>query len=81
MLAVAFPHDQVQVLAYNRVVRDLAGMSADEFLAATADRFTVTAGSAEPAARGQISMYLTGRWHTLVPGSRLTRTMRSRRWT
>jgi uncharacterized protein (DUF1015 family) len=67
MLAVAFPHDQVQVLAYNRVVRDLAGMSTDEFLTATADRFTMTAGPAEPAARGQISMYLNGNWHTLIP--------------
>jgi len=67
MLAVAFPHDQVQVLAYNRVVRDLAGMSVDQFMTATADRFTVTAGPAEPAARGHISMYLNGNWHTLVP--------------
>ena len=39
VLAVAFPHDQVQVLAYNRVVRDLAGLSAEQFLVAVADRF------------------------------------------
>src|SRR5436190_16256511 len=67
MLAVAFPHDQVQVLAYNRVVRDLAGMSRDQFMTAIADRFTVTAGPAQPAARGHISMYLDGAWHTLAP--------------
>jgi len=67
MLAVAFPHDQVQVLAYNRVVRDLAGMTRDQFLTAVADRFTLTDGPAEPEARGQISMYLDGRWQTLVP--------------
>ena len=67
MLAVAFPHDQVQVLAYNRVVRDLAGMSRDEFLTAVADRFVLTAGQPEPGNRGQISMYLDGSWHTLVP--------------
>ena len=67
MLAVAFPHDQVQVLAYNRVVRDLAGMSTDQFMTATADRFKVTPGPAEPTARGQISMYLNGSWHTLIP--------------
>jgi len=66
MLGVAFPHDQVQVLAYNRVVRDLAGMSTDQFLTATADRFKVTPGPAEPSARGQISMYLNGSWHTLT---------------
>jgi uncharacterized protein (DUF1015 family) len=67
MLAVAFPHDQVQVLAYNRVVRELAGMSVDQFMTAVADQFMMTAGPAEPAARGQISMYVAGSWHTLVP--------------
>jgi uncharacterized protein (DUF1015 family) len=66
-LAVAFPHDQVQILPYNRVVRDLAGLTADQFLAATAGHFTVTDGPAEPASRGEIAMYLSGRWHRLVP--------------
>jgi uncharacterized protein (DUF1015 family) len=67
VLAVAFPHDQVQVLAYNRVVKDLAGRSTDDFLAAIGERFHVSDGPAEPVARGSISMYLAGRWHTLVP--------------
>jgi uncharacterized protein (DUF1015 family) len=67
LLAVAFPHDQVQILAYNRVVRDLAGMKADQFLTTIADRFTVTEGAAQPAAHGEISMYLSGRWHRLLP--------------
>lgn len=67
VLAVAFPHDQVQVLPYNRVVKDLAGLSPEQFLAAAAERFTVSAGPAEPATRGQIAMYLAGTWHTLIP--------------
>ncbi len=67
VLAVAFPHDQVQVLPYNRVVRDLAGLSPEQFLSAVSERFHVTPGPAAPATRGHISMYLAGAWHTLVP--------------
>src|SRR5690606_15882415 len=58
VMAVAFPHDQVQVLAYNRIVKDLAGLSPEQFLAAVRERFEVTPGPAEPARRGEISMYL-----------------------
>ena len=39
MLAVAFPHDQVQILAYNRTVKDLGGLSPDAFLAAVREQF------------------------------------------
>jgi uncharacterized protein (DUF1015 family) len=67
VLAVAFPHDQVQVLAYNRVVKDLAGLSHDRFLSAVGERFIVSSGPAEPSARGEIAMYLAGAWHQLVP--------------
>src|SRR5690242_6539006 len=64
MLAVAFPHDQVQILPYNRIVKDLGGRSADAFLQAVRERFEIDAGPASPALRGEISMYLKG-WHTL----------------
>jgi uncharacterized protein (DUF1015 family) len=67
MLAVAFPHDQVQVLAYNRVVADLNGLTPEAFLTALRQAFHVTPGSAEPRRRGELSMYLAGRWYTLVP--------------
>ncbi|MCC7416622.1 MAG: DUF1015 domain-containing protein [Acidobacteria bacterium] len=66
-LAVAFPHDQMQVLPYNRIVRDLAGRTPDAFLAAVRERFDVAPGPASPAQRGDISMYLQGRWQTLRP--------------
>jgi uncharacterized protein (DUF1015 family) len=67
MLAVAFPHDQVQVLAYNRIVRDLAGQSPAQFLDAVRERFDVAGGGPVPERRGQIAMYLAGTWHALTP--------------
>lgn len=70
VLAVAFPDNQMQVLPYNRVVRDLHGLTANEFLASLQRRLTVTAGGpATPVRRGEVAMYLGGAWHTLMlPG-------------
>ena len=67
MLAVAFPHDQVQILSYNRTVKDLGGLSPDVFLAAVGERFDVTPGEGTPSRRGDIAMYFNGAWHTLRP--------------
>jgi uncharacterized protein (DUF1015 family) len=67
MLAVAFPHDQVLILPYNRVVKDLAGRSPEEFLHAVGQRFTVTVGPPTPAQRGDIAMYVDRQWHTIRP--------------
>ena len=67
VLAVAFPHDQVHVLPYNRVVKDLAGLSPEQFLQQVQVAFTVTPGPATPAGRGEVAMFLQGRWHTLRP--------------
>lgn len=67
VLAVAFPDNQMQVLPYNRVVRDLYGLTAGEFLASLKRRLTVTdGGPATPARKGQVAMYLAGAWHTLT---------------
>jgi uncharacterized protein (DUF1015 family) len=66
-IAVAFPDDQVQILPYNRVVKDLGGLSAEAFLAAVGDRMTVAAGgSAAPVRQGQVGMFLDGAWYTLT---------------
>ncbi|MDQ1638066.1 MAG: hypothetical protein QOF62_1405 [Pyrinomonadaceae bacterium] len=66
-LAVMFPDDQLQILPYNRVVRDLNGLSAEQFLEAVRKSFDVTeAGSATPDSRGKWSMYLGGQWYTLT---------------
>jgi uncharacterized protein (DUF1015 family) len=67
MLAVAFPHNQVQILSYNRTVKDLAGLTPDLFLDAVRQRFTVEPGPAVPSRRGDIAMYFDGRWQTLRP--------------
>lgn len=65
-LAVMFPDDQLQILPYNRAVRDLNGLSTAEFLTALRKDFDAAEnGSPEPASRGQWSMYLDGRWFTL----------------
>jgi len=65
-LAVIFPDDQLQILPYNRVVRDLNGMSKDDFLAAIKNHFEVSENAKpQPAARGHWSMYLYGRWYGL----------------
>jgi len=71
-LAVAFSDDQMQVLPYNRIVKDLGGVSPEGFRKAVAESFEMEAGPAAPAGRGQISMYVEGRWHTLRPRVRST---------
>jgi uncharacterized protein (DUF1015 family) len=67
VLAVAFPHDQMQILPYNRVVRDLAGASTLEFLERVRERFSQTPGSPTPRNRGDIAMYLEREWRTIRP--------------
>jgi uncharacterized protein (DUF1015 family) len=66
-LGVAFPHDQVQVLAYNRIVKDLGSSTPAAFEQAVRERFDMQDGPAMPAKRGDIAMYFGGRWQTLRP--------------
>lgn len=64
---VLFPDKQLQILPYNRIVRDLNGLSRDEFLTKVRHRFAVKDSAApSPAERGQWSMYLDGRWYGLA---------------
>jgi len=66
VLAVAFPDNQVQVLPYNRVVRDLNGMTPEAFLAALERHMPLRKGvSPMPMQKGQLEMYLSGEWHTV----------------
>jgi uncharacterized protein (DUF1015 family) len=76
-LAVAFPDNQMQILPYNRVVKDLGGMTADAFLARLRERFTVTNGPAAPAAKGDVAMYLAGQWYTIALGRSTDRPLQS----
>jgi uncharacterized protein (DUF1015 family) len=64
-LAVAFPSDQLRILPYNRVVRDLKGMTPDHFLGEVARTFAMTSGPATPSEKGNVSMYVGGRWYTV----------------
>ncbi len=67
-LAVVFPHDQLKILPYNRVVRDLNGQSADEFLKRLGRSYSIeeTASGTPPVPR-RFCMYLGGRWMLLAP--------------
>ena len=67
LLGVAFPANQVQILPYNRVVRDLGRLDPDSFLSAVRDRFEMRDGSGTPSMRGEIAMYFNGHWRLLRP--------------
>jgi uncharacterized protein (DUF1015 family) len=71
-MAVVFPHDQLKIMDYNRVVKDLNGLSQEAFLAKVREKFEV-AGSAHraPQAPTTFGMYLGGTWYELKakPGS------------
>jgi uncharacterized protein (DUF1015 family) len=66
-LTVMFPHDQMRIWDYNRVIKDLNGLSADAFLAKVGEKFTVTPASAQvkPDKPTRFGMYLGGRWYQL----------------
>ncbi len=67
-LTVIFPHDQMNIMAYNRVVKRIPGMDEAAFIAAVGRQFFVT-----PAADGNavethdIRMYMSGKWYKLEP--------------
>ncbi len=64
---VLFPDSQLQILPYNRIVRDLHGLSLEEFLARVREKFSVLENAApSPSERGHWSMYLNGRWQGLA---------------
>ena len=65
MLAVAFPDNQTQILPYNRVVKDLAGKTPEAFLSELKATVALVEGTPSPARKGDVAMYLDGRWHTL----------------
>jgi len=66
-LCVAFPHDETQILDYNRVVRDLNGLDVPGLLDKTAAAFSITETDeqAKPARPEEFGMYLDGQWYLL----------------
>ncbi len=67
-LAVAFPAQHVRILPYNRLVTDLRDRTPAGFLEAVRQRFTVHDGPAAPVRGGDVSMFLSGKWHTISLG-------------
>jgi len=74
-MSVLFPHDELYIMDYNRVVADLAGNSEKEFIQKISEKFTVEKYSGEgpyrPEARHTFSMYLNNCWYKLTakPGT------------
>lgn len=66
---MAFPDNQMHILPYNRVVKDLGAYAADSLLATLRRQFTVKEGPATPARRGDVAMFLDGRWYTIELGA------------
>lgn len=67
-LSVLFPHDQLMIMPYNRVLKDLAGMTEDEFIAKLQKSFDVTKADAPvtPAKKAEFGMYLNQTWYYLT---------------
>src|SRR5574340_995340 len=66
-LSVIFPHHQMKIMDYNRVVRDINGLGAEAFLGLVAENFGVepSAAPVRPAQAGEVGMYLGGHWYRL----------------
>ncbi len=67
-LSVIFPHHQMKILDYNRVVKDLRGLDATALLQKLGTAFSVEASAARvhPSRPGEFGMYLAGKWHRLT---------------
>ena len=68
-MAVVFPESQLKIIDYNRVVKDLNGMSQEEFIKKLGDFFTVEKKGAEiyhPSGLHNFSMYIRGEWYSLT---------------
>jgi uncharacterized protein (DUF1015 family) len=67
-LAVYFPSSQLRIMDYNRVVKDLNGLTKEEFLDKLKSDFTIAASSVpvKPSRKGDFGMFLDGRWYILT---------------
>ncbi|MDG2089537.1 MAG: DUF1015 family protein [Gammaproteobacteria bacterium] len=66
-LVVVFPHDQMMILDYNRVVNDLNGLSEEAFLTAVEQNFKLSAATEayKPSALHEFGLYMNGQWYSL----------------
>ncbi|MBR6537035.1 MAG: DUF1015 domain-containing protein [Lachnospiraceae bacterium] len=73
-LSVLFPEDELKILPYNRVVKDLNGLTKDSFLARITQEFTVEElgkDAFQPEQKGTFGMYLDGTWYRLTANNTL----------
>lgn len=70
-LSVIFPSDQLKILDYNRVVRDLNGMSDEEFITKLSEKFDIknVSGRAKPEKQYDFGMYLNKKWYMMTAKS------------
>jgi uncharacterized protein (DUF1015 family) len=74
-LSVIFPHNQMQILPYNRVLKDLNGLTPEALLERLSDVFEIKSpGQPRPAGKHELGFYLQRKWHTLNFLPRLTAT-------
>lgn len=68
-MAVCFPETQLKIIDYNRVVKDLNGLTPEQFITALEEDFTVTPyegeGECHPSHLHNFSMYLGGKWYSM----------------
>jgi uncharacterized protein (DUF1015 family) len=67
-LAVIFPHNQMQILPYNRVLKDLNGLTPAQLLGKLDEVFIIKphpAGAVTPGRKHELGLFLAGQWHTL----------------
>jgi uncharacterized protein (DUF1015 family) len=67
-LSVIFPHHQMRILDYNRVIKDMNGLSEPEFMARVAESFMIEMAdtAVKPAHTGEFGLYLNGCWNKLT---------------
>lgn len=66
-LSVLFPDEELMIMPYNRVVKDLNGYSKEEFIKKTEEKFEIeeSAAAVEPADKAEFGMYLDEKWYKL----------------
>ncbi|MBP9903362.1 MAG: DUF1015 family protein [Verrucomicrobiota bacterium] len=66
-LTVIFPHNQMQILPYNRVLKDLNGLTAAQLLHKLNAVFVIQPnGVAQPTSKHKLGLFINGQWHTLM---------------
>jgi len=74
-LSVLFPANQLNIIAYNRVVKDIGDLEASSFLEKLRKNFQVkeilTTENADPKSKHSLSMYIEGKWYNLIPNDNI----------